>query len=429
VQRTDRWLYGWGLGYVSVGAASLLVPLFAISLGASAFTVGAIAATAAFAGVPGALLWGRLAERTHRRRPFVLVALAATGLTLGVFAFTTTPTGVLLVNAILWFVVSAAAPVLNLIVVEGTPESAWSSRIGWLNTVQGYGWVTGLLIGAVWTAVVPRLVPGIDAYDSSRLLFVLLAVIAIVATAVVRVWYPEPATTSSAEFLRVYRRLSRGQWGAGRYLRTLPYGTSRPYWALTSLRGIDLGSIRRRYGAGLARYLLAASLFSTGFAVFWGPMPAYLRGVGYQSDGVFALFLLANVGSALTYAAVSRAATRVGVRRLQLGALSLRIVLFPLIALLGGVSVLAVASLGVGFLAIGVTWAVIAVTAAALVTSLSPARIRGEALGVYTALVGVGTGVGSLLGGVLATGYGYLVAFALASVFVLLGSVLVVTVE
>ncbi len=28
----DRWLYGWALGYASVGAASLLVPLYALAL-------------------------------------------------------------------------------------------------------------------------------------------------------------------------------------------------------------------------------------------------------------------------------------------------------------------------------------------------------------------------------------------------------------
>lgn len=167
MQQVDRWLYGWGLGYVAIGAASLLVPLFAISLGASAFTVGAIAATAAFAGVPGALLWGKLAARTHRRRPFVLVALAATALTLALFPFTTTPESVLVVNTVLWFVVAAAAPVLNLIVVEGHPESEWNDRIGRLNAVQGYGWVAGLVVGAVWTAVVPRLAAGLDAFDSA----------------------------------------------------------------------------------------------------------------------------------------------------------------------------------------------------------------------------------------------------------------------
>ena len=62
---------------MAVGLASLLVPLYALSLGASAFDVGALAATAAFAGVPGALWWGWLAERTDRRRVFVVAALPA----------------------------------------------------------------------------------------------------------------------------------------------------------------------------------------------------------------------------------------------------------------------------------------------------------------------------------------------------------------
>lgn len=79
---SDVWLYGWALGYTAVGAASLLVPLYASDLGAGALVVSLIAATAALAGVPGAILWGRLVTRTRRRRPFVLVAL---GLSAGAF--------------------------------------------------------------------------------------------------------------------------------------------------------------------------------------------------------------------------------------------------------------------------------------------------------------------------------------------------------
>jgi hypothetical protein len=52
----DRWLLGWGLGYAAVGGASLLVPLYALELGGDHVLVGLVAATAAFAGVPGALL-------------------------------------------------------------------------------------------------------------------------------------------------------------------------------------------------------------------------------------------------------------------------------------------------------------------------------------------------------------------------------------
>lgn len=54
------------------------------------------------------------------------------------------------------------------------------------------------------------------------------------------------------------------------------------------------------------------------------------------------------------------------------------------------------------FLVVGLTWAVIAVTAATIVTRMAPAAIRGEALGTYAAVSAVAGGIGSLLGGALA---------------------------
>jgi len=72
------------------------------------------------------------------------------------------------------------------------------------------------------------------------------------------------------------------------------------------------------------------------------------------------------------------------------------------------------------FVVVGLTWAVIAVSAATLVTRLSPPIVRGEALGVYGALSTVASGVGSVLGGWLAAaGYGR--AFAVAGGLVLAG--------
>jgi hypothetical protein len=70
----DRWLYGWGVGYAAVGGASLLVPLYALELGGGPALVGLLAAAAAFAGVPGALLW----SRDSRSGPIVAGGLLAT---------------------------------------------------------------------------------------------------------------------------------------------------------------------------------------------------------------------------------------------------------------------------------------------------------------------------------------------------------------
>jgi MFS family permease len=416
----DGWLYGWGLGYAAVGAASLLVPLYALAVGGDAFVVGLLASTAAFAGVPGALLWGALAARTDRRRPFLLVALGATAGVLALVPLVESTLLLVVANAALWFTVSAAAPVLNLIMVSGVPEREWDGRIARLNAVQGYGWVGGLVLGTVWTAVVPG---RLDAVAALQLLFFLLAIVTTVALAAVTARYPERPTVSAGRFRRAFRRLDRTRLGSARILQAVPYSPARLYWGLRSLRR---DHVHARLRSPLWRYLAAATLFTAGAAVFWGPAPAYLDELGYATGEVFVLFVIANLASAVLYEPVGRAVADRGPRSLQTTALLVRVVVFPGTALAAGLAFGGLV-LGVAFLALGVTWAVIAVTATGLVTRLADPEERSEALGLYTALAGLGGGVGSILGGAVATAEGYTVAFGLAGLVVLAGVGVVLT--
>ncbi len=414
----DRWLFGWSLGYAAVGTASLLVPLYAIELGAGPFLVGLLAATAAFAGVPGAILWGRLASSSGRRRPFVLTALGSTAAVLLVVPALDSPWSVVAVNALLWFVVAAAAPVLNLIVVEGVESADWDRRFARLNTFQGYGWLGGLLGGAVWNAAATRYVAPVTAL---RWFFLVASAAALLGLVVVRVWYPARPTISDRHFERVFRRLTRGGWGAGRYVRPVPFGPGRLYWALRTVRP---KTIRRRFSGSLSRYLIAAFLFFLGFSAFFGPLPAYLTAVGYGTETIFALFVVSSAASAVSYGRVDGLLATHAVHDLQTRALTLRAFAFPLVVVVGGLlpANLGLPVVGLLFAIIGACWAVVAITATSLVTRLAPPSARGEALGTYTALGGLGGGVGSALGGTVASAAGYLAAFAVAGVMVL-GSV------
>jgi MFS family permease len=411
----DRWLYGWSLGYAAVGAASLLVPLYAIELGAGALLVGLLAATAAFAGVPGAIIWGRLASSSGRRRPFVLAALGATAGVLALMPLLGSAWLVLGLNAALWFVVAAAAPVLSLIMVDGVHQDDWDRQFAKLNSYQGYGWLGGLLAGAAWNAVAVRYVSEVAAV---RLFFLVAAAGALVGGLVVRVWYPPKSTLSERQFERVFRRITRGGWGAGRYVRSVPFGPGRLYWALRTVR---LKTVRRRFGRRLTTYLLAVMLFFLGFSVFFGPLPAYLTGVGYGTDAIFALFVVSSAGSAVSYGRVGELLTTRDPGELQREALVLRAAAFPLVVVLGSAlpATFGLPVVAVVFGVIGAAWAVVAVTATSLVTRLAPASTRGEALGAYTALGGLGGGVGSALGGVVAAEAGYLVTFGVAGLLVL----------
>lgn len=409
----DRWLYGWALGYVAVGAASLLIPLFALTLGGGPLLVGVLASTAAFAGVPGALLWGWLAGRTDRRRPFVLVALAATGVVIAVTPLVRSPWPLVAVNAALWFVVTAATPVLNLVVVDGVPEDRWDAALGRLNAYQGYGWVGGLLLGTVWTGVAT---PVLGPVRAQTLLFRLLAAVAFAGLLVVRLEYPERPTVGPRRFRRWYRELGLSPVSA-RIVRAVPLGLGRTYWTLTGMR-LD----RSGPGRPLAGYLAGVGLFATGFAVFWAPMPAYLTAVDLSTGAVFALFLLSSLGSAVCYDRVPPLSERLGSLEAQVGALGVRAVLFVGVALVGGwAAALRTPALAAAFFGIGATWAVVAVTATGIVVRLA-GDDRAQALGWYTAVFGVGTGLGSVAGGLLAAGSGYAVTFGVAAASVLLGA-------
>lgn len=408
----DRWLYGWGLGYVAVGGASLLVPVYALALGAGPFLVGLLASTAAFAGVPGALLWGRLAERSGRRRPFVLFALAATSVILAGMSLVRDSLALLALNAGLWFVVAAAAPVCNLVMVEGYPDAKWDDRLARINAVQGWGWVAGLVLGVGWLAAGATVATPADVLRS---LLVVLSGAAAVATVVVRLRFAPEGGVSPSRFRERFGRLQGRDLGAGRIIRLLPYGPGRIYW---SLRRLDRRTLRRELSGSLGIFLAGTTAFALGSAVFWGPMPAYLDAGGLSAVAIFVVFLVGNVGSALSYGRVASLVTRLGIARIQLGAIGARTILFPATVLVAGG---ALPVLALVFALVGVSWALAAVTGPVLVSRLAPAGERPAALATYTATMSAGTGVGSVVGGALATATGYLVTFSVAGLVVLVG--------
>ncbi|QSG10930.1 MFS family permease [Halapricum desulfuricans] len=421
---TDRWLYPWGLGSVAFGGASLLVPLYAVQLGASAFQLGLLASAAALAGAPGAVVFGRLADRVSVRRPLVVGTLAVVAACLAVIPFVSTVTAVVVANAALWLVIAAVAPVVTMVVVDATPESAWAGRIGRLNKFQGYGWAGGLLVGTVWPLAVGRFV-GVE--TAMRTLFWMFAACGAVSAAGTAWTLPRPDdhVTSPRQLRRIGRILatSRGSIRG----TTVVFSPNRLYWSTRALRPERL---RERFSPALVTYLLAAALFLSGSAAFWAPLPLALTDAGIGSGPVFGLYLLASLGSAVLYEPAGRLASRYDLRRLQAGALAVRAVSLPVVALAAGIGIVSFrfGFVGLWLAIIGGTWGVMAVVGTAIVTHLAPPEVRGEILGVHAALGAVAGGVGGLLGGWVAT-VGYVAAFVIAAGLVLSGAALVLSLE
>lgn len=417
-----RWLFAWGVGSVATGAASLLIPLYVVELGGNPFELGLLGAVSAFVGAPGGILWGRLADETSNPRAVTLASLVGVGGLLAVMPLVSSIPLLIVMNALVWLVSAAAGPVLTLLVVADLPESAWNHEIAVLNTYQGYGWAGGLLLGILWSVTVGRT---LQPTATQRSLFAVCGVVAVVSAALLGRWMPSPdeEEVDGVGPRRVARALSTGR----RRIRatTFLFNPNRLYWSTRQVRPQRLAE---RFTPTLVTYYLGVALFFTGFSVFFAPLPLYLTGLGFSSDLVYAMYLVASLGSAAFYTGAGSLAGEFDLRLLQSGALGLRGLLLPLVAvagasLAGGIAgVVTTAAL---FLGIGVAWAVIAVTAGTIVTRVAPSSVRGEALGLYAALSAGAGGVGSILGGAIADDFGFTPAFVAAGVLVLSGAGLV----
>lgn len=413
-----RWLFAWGLGSVAFGAASLLIPLYVIELGGGPLVLGALAASAALLGAPGSILWGRLADRSGKRRSFVLASLGGAAVVLSALPFTTSIPAVVVANALLWFVAAAAGPVVTLLVVAGVPEAEWGRPIGRLNTYQGYGWAAGLVLGAVWTAVGGR---AFDPIAVQRALFAFCAACAAAAGIAAARWLPREGAErlDRLDRLRIARHLQRRR----RNVRTatFPFSPGRLYWAATT---ISPRRLVERFTPTLAAYFIAVALFFTGFAAFFAPLPVFLTDVGFGSGGVFLLYVVSSLAAAACYGHAGDLSASVDVRRLHAGALCVRGAAFPAVALVGlfVAGTPALAGLVLLFALIGLAWSIVAVTALTVVGRVAPSSITGEALGVYAALSTFAGGVGSAAGGWLAGAFGFSVAFLLAGGLVVAGA-------
>nr|WP_224214674.1 MFS transporter [Natrinema longum] len=310
---TDRWLVAWGLGSVAFGAASLLTPLYIVLLGASPVQLGVLAATAAIVGAPGAIAFGRLANRVDSRRPLVVGTLIGVTASLAVIPLLSSITAVVVANAVLWLFVSSVGPVLTMLVVDEIPESRWSERIGLVNKYQGYGWAGGLVLGTVWPFVGSRLLAA-DAVP--RTLFWALAACAGVSAVLAARTLPRPAPSDHVTDDRAVRRIGRLLTSSGRGIKgaTFVFAPNRLYW---TTRGIDPRRLATRFDPALTTYFVAGLFFFTGSAAFWAPLPLFLTDIGFDSGQVFGLYLASSLGSAVCYEGAGSLSARYDVRHLQ----------------------------------------------------------------------------------------------------------------
>lgn len=403
------------------GGSSLLIPLFAAgALGATVGQVGLITSIANMASVPASIFWGRLSDRLRQRKRFALIGFIGLALGLAAMGLSGSLAQLGLFNALLAASWMSSAAVATLLAIQGVAAANWESRIGRFNRNSGTGWVSGLLLGALWTGAIGPLI-GSPA-DGMRALFFMLAILALIGAWLGAQWIVERKIESSRLTERRFEGivLAVGQlWERFKYAPARLYHIPNLKRLRENLRG------ENGFDKELTRYFQAINVWSIGFQIFFVPFPLFLRNVLQLSNSeIFALYIVHSGTSAYFNLRAGRMAQRRGGRGLQSTFLLVRAAAFLgsglVLSAVRGHHLLVIPLVALFFIMTGMSWAFINVSAISTISKLAREGLRGQALGLYNASAGLGAIIGSLVGGFVAE-FSYVAAFALAAALVVAG--------
>lgn len=386
------------------------IPLYATQgLGGTVADAGIITAASSLASVPAFLFWGSASDAMHRRRLFVLIGFVGMGLSLLFMAVAASMREYYLANLLLGALAAASAPVGPVLIMETSKEKEWPQRLALFNRLGGFGWVSGLGIGALWMAVETA---GVGPGAALQGLFYIGAGLSFLAAVLAWRWIPEPVVTVDRHTVN-FPDLSLWFAEKARYV---------PQRVLHFFDPRRLGNGGGKIPASLKRYLASTFLLFAGFTAFYAIFPIFLVQVTrITMTQIFVVYLMGHLVSALSYPAVGRWVSKRGGRHAQLVASSVRVVLFLSFFLLPffrvGPAVLfpIVLALHAG---IGLCWAAINVSGATIVSRLANPKARGEAMGAYNAMQGFGAVFGPLAVGFAATSLGFGIGFIGAAALV-----------
>ncbi len=421
----ERWYLSFFFSKLAGGASAPLVPLFVIvvlggGVGAVAITIVSVSA----ATVPAYILWGDYSDRTRRRRLPLVVGMAMTSIAFLVMGLADSMWMFIAGNVMYGFFLAATVPTSTILIMEHNPEAIWGEAVGRFAKVSGMGWMTGMALGAVYFASISHFLPQ---EPSMRVLMLLCGLTTAIAYALAMFWINEPR-------FHIDRRWLEDQLVT---MRTWTFERSRhiPSKLVYALRPRIMRKARTflpGWGRDLDMYLVATFILFTGVMVFYVPFPVMLsQELLLTSSQIFLVYLASAVAAAAMYAWAGREVDQLGNRKAQLFAWGARVVIFSAFALVlaaAGRELFQVA-FGLSLLLNGLAGAMFAVVSVAGITTaldLSPRRGKGEAVGAYNSVTGLGMIVGGLLGGVVASVAGYLAvalvtgAISLVAVVILL---------
>jgi MFS family permease len=379
---------------------------------------GMLAGMVSLAGVLGNLVWGKLADTAHRRKPFIVLGYAAAGLCFLAISLAQSFLQLMIFNMLLNFFWVANASVTVLLVIENSSEEMWERRIGRLNQIGAIGWVAGLAIGGLWMGWIPSI---LGEQTAIRVLFWAIGLSGLIASllAILFISRTTPQFTQR-RFRGILLAMGNFISERGRFAPLHLYHRLHPRRIIAQWRSPE------GFRTGTKRFMLSTLLSFVAMGFFGIPLPMLLsKEFGLPSSLVFMFFVIQHLGIVVAYPLASRRIEQIGNRYVQMSALVTRALLFGFFALYLALfhSSPPQAVLVFAFVIYGISWSLFQLSGTALTSRLASEENRGLALGLYNAIAGTGWIIAGIGSGQIAAQFGYAVAFAVGSAILALSLV------
>ncbi|WP_234394330.1 MFS transporter [Thermococcus piezophilus] len=338
----------------------------------------------------GALFWGKLSDKTLRRKPFILLGFASVPLFLTLMALARTPAQLTAINTAYTFFLASTLSVPIALVLRSVRKHSWDYGIGKFNEISGWGWMLGLVLGF-----------GLSRFLTIPQLFMAFALLCLPSVFMAQRMIREVPIYVNRKAIRAFCNYVIEK---ARYFPNFILHTN---FSLPN---------------GLKRFYISFLLFWIAAGLYFPQVPVLLTESGYTKELIYLALIVNSTIAALNYTRVGMSMGENKEGTLRKGLL-LRTGAFVAITAGALVSPALLPLAFVSYALAGYSWTFIGVSSTAIVSEKAGEKENGSAMGTYNVISSAGYIAGSALGGYVVSAFGFDMTFGLG-VALLGGSVL-----
>ncbi len=393
------WVYSVLPINIALGPVGTFVQLYILVLRGTVIDIGLASTLFNAVSIPAAMVWGYATDHSQSRKLIIVGSYGALAANLVLFTFAGTIHGVELLYAVFSFLSSASATPLNLLIMETETKPKWASTFSRFSMASSVGTTFGLVLGVGWADYLPL-----------NLMVLPLAAFSLVSAGLSVVMIKEPRFVFERGIIMMIRR---SLYGLLLIVPMLFLRIPRIFDFRKTLRGLRYEltrDIQVLYLSIIAFYI-ASGIFNTSL------VPSQFN-ADLSKSQIFLVSLVGMIVQVIAFRYTGPYIEKGNLRKAAIAGLGLRSASYAIIGV-AAYSITGMFYLGANLILFPIAGGV----AFALYYSASNVMIfhtldhtgQGSALGVYSALVGLASTLGSFISGFTSFYFGYYSTFFLAA--------------